>query len=270
MKTLQPQRIYLSLIALFYVYSVTAQKLPNVQKISLRAPINVKADGKVLEWGQFQAYNHSTDTYYTIANSDDNLYVTIQAKDILITKKIIAGGITFSINYDDQVNKHQYIVINSPKLKEGSQSKIASYLGDAQRYRDNKMGNVDSVIMLANNEVSANAKEMIVRDAKSLPDTISVYNEFGLKGIMLFDHDCNLNYELVIPLKYLGLSINTNSKFSYKVILKGFMANMIKVDNPNIVGIVNIPRGLYNGNSVNPGLQTMSYQTDFGGEYTLK
>ena len=56
-----------------------AQKLPNVQQASLRAPENVKVDGKPTEWGdKLQAYNKATDVFYTIANDYNNLYLIIQ------------------------------------------------------------------------------------------------------------------------------------------------------------------------------------------------
>jgi hypothetical protein len=74
-----------------------AQKLPNVQTISLRAPAGVKIDGKTKEWNnRFQCYNHATSLFYTIANDDENLYLVIKAIDRDICKKIIGGGITLT------------------------------------------------------------------------------------------------------------------------------------------------------------------------------
>ena len=44
--------------AILFVLSANAQKLPNTQETSLRAPANLKVDGKPTEWNnQFQAYN---------------------------------------------------------------------------------------------------------------------------------------------------------------------------------------------------------------------
>ena len=51
----------LSILFAVITFTATAQKLPNVQATSLRAPANIKIDGKATEWNdKFQAYNHST------------------------------------------------------------------------------------------------------------------------------------------------------------------------------------------------------------------
>jgi len=56
-------------------FFANAQKLPEVQTVNLRAPAGIKIDGKPTEWdSKFQAYNKSTNAFYTIANDDDNLY----------------------------------------------------------------------------------------------------------------------------------------------------------------------------------------------------
>src|SRR5476649_2012908 len=78
--------------------NAVAQKLPNVQTASVRAPANIKIDGKTTEWNNtFQAYNHATDIFYTVSNDDAKLYLTIQASDKLVINKIMSGGITFTI-----------------------------------------------------------------------------------------------------------------------------------------------------------------------------
>jgi len=72
------------------VLGSNAQKLPAVQKESVWAPITVKIDGKAAEWGnKFQAYNSSTEIYYTISNDDNNLYLAIKAVDPDIINKFL-------------------------------------------------------------------------------------------------------------------------------------------------------------------------------------
>src|ERR1022692_4097643 len=80
--------------------TANAQKLPNIQENSLRAPEGIKIDGNATEWGnKFQAYNHATDIFYTIANDDDNIYLFVQATDPDIISRITSRGITFSIQH---------------------------------------------------------------------------------------------------------------------------------------------------------------------------
>ena len=80
-------------------FTAQAQKLPGVQQAGLRAPAQIKIDGKTTEWNnQLQAYNKATGIYYTLSNDDGNLYLTIQAKDRLVIRKILSGGIVFTAN----------------------------------------------------------------------------------------------------------------------------------------------------------------------------
>ena len=51
------KRITIIFLTTLWFASVQAQKLPNKQEISFRAPANVKIDGKATEWGDFKAYN---------------------------------------------------------------------------------------------------------------------------------------------------------------------------------------------------------------------
>jgi len=75
-----------------------AQKLPSVQPNSLRAPANVKIDGIPTGWGEtLQAYNKSTELHYTIANDDENLYLTVQATNPRVIQKLLMTGLTFRL-----------------------------------------------------------------------------------------------------------------------------------------------------------------------------
>lgn len=66
-----------------------AQKLPKVQTTGIKAPVDIKIDGKPTEWTQFEAYNNATDFYYTFSNDNDNLYLAVQATDYRIIQKLL-------------------------------------------------------------------------------------------------------------------------------------------------------------------------------------
>src|ERR1700744_3913120 len=92
-----------------------AQKLPNVQQKSMRAPETVKVDGKATEWDDsFQAFNHATDIYYTMANDDKNLYLVVQATDKQVINKIIGGGVALTIQKSGKKNDKDGITITYP------------------------------------------------------------------------------------------------------------------------------------------------------------
>jgi len=53
----------------------------------------VRIDGKITEWGNFQAYNPATEISYTMANDNDKLYLVCSATQPEVIQKIIEGGI---------------------------------------------------------------------------------------------------------------------------------------------------------------------------------
>jgi hypothetical protein len=76
------KKISLSLLATLAFLQANAQKLPQVQQVSLRAPANIRADGKNKEWGtQLQAFNNATGIFYSMANDDENLYLVIYSNN---------------------------------------------------------------------------------------------------------------------------------------------------------------------------------------------
>src|SRR4051812_17797198 len=92
-------KILMLLLATLIFINVYAQKLPNVQQTSIRAPANIKIDGKLTEWNDhLQAKNSVDGLLYTISNNDDNLYLTIVAPYKEASYKALRGGITFSVS----------------------------------------------------------------------------------------------------------------------------------------------------------------------------
>ena len=104
-------------ILLLMYFDVSAQKLPNIQQTSIRAPASIKIDGKATEWrDEFQAYNKATEIYYTISNDSEKLYLTVQAIDLDIINKIVCGGITLTINGTGKMKDQGGKVITFPAL----------------------------------------------------------------------------------------------------------------------------------------------------------
>ena len=109
MKTLQ----LLSIATLTFV-NAYAQKLPNVQQSGLRAPANVKIDGKPTEWGNFAADNYATGLRYTMANDDKNFYLAIQATDPNVLSKITQRGVLLVIDPSGQRTDKNTITVQYP------------------------------------------------------------------------------------------------------------------------------------------------------------
>jgi hypothetical protein len=195
-----------------------AQKIPNKQEANLRAPAGIKVDGKATEWGDgFRAYNSATEVYYTIANDDKNLYLAIRATDALVIRKIIAGGITFSVG-EGNVAK-QTVAVTYPLFDRKAPPNInlrnkAAIIANAVT--------ADSFMMAANKELISNAKKIKLSGVGTTGDTvISIYNEEGITAAGLFNNSADYTYELALPLKYLTVLSGERRVLNYTIKLNG-------------------------------------------------
>ena len=253
---------YYIILLMFIGFAATAQKLPNVQQGGLRVPANVKIDGKPAELNnRFEAYNHATDVFYTMANDDNNLYLTIQATDNQIISKIMAGGITFTVNPSGKKTDKNSMAITYPLFDSKDKPTIATAKALAVvQNAPVTPKQMDSLVSVSNKKVSL-AKQIRVVGIKNIDTLISVYNEDGIKAAGGIDAQMAYTYELSVSLKHLNLSVNQPVMFAYNIRLneveeKGI--NVLKDDSGNIMSV-----------SVVKGAQRGQPATDFWGEYTL-
>ena len=247
------------LVPLFFMvcFAAYAQKLPNKQEASVRAPADIKIDGKATEWGnKFQAYNKATDIYYTISNDDENLYLVVQAKYHDIADKILRGGLTFTINHALMKKDDEQISVTYPVFMESGQSDVTNMLSRKEiEKRDAKDG--EMVIDDMNKMLDSKSKTIRISGIKTISEQdISVYNQERIKAVSQFDKQLAYTYELVIPLKYLMLPNNGADGFSYN----------IKINEPNETPV---PHGPGSPPPPPPMAMTATAPTDFWGEYTL-
>lgn len=269
-------RTSISLFLLAQVsFSVNAQKLPKIQENSLRAPVNIKIDGRATDWNnKFQAYNKQTGIFYSIANDDNNLYLAVQAKDPTIINKIILGGITCNINSSGKKNDKNAVSITFPKYDKSEGQHSINIKNKPEPTNDTLKNSMqaDSFMHIVNKRLTAISKLIGVTGVKTITDSlISVYNDDGIKAVSLFDKQINYTYELAIPLKYLGLSINKPRKISYQIMLEGASANNATIQLSGGGRFLNVTVGNNPPNAipaVAPYLDYV-YPTDFWGEYTL-
>lgn len=216
------KKLLLFITTAFIVANVAiAQKLPNIQATSLHAPANIKVDGRATEWNnQFQAYNKATDVFYTIANDNNKLYLTLQATDEYIIKKIIWGRVVFSINRLAKKKDANTITITYPNIKRTERPNI-NFKETPKLIEGNKasIARADSFSNLANKSLTEKAKIIKVTGIKTLDTLISIYNTDGIKTAIRFDNKMVYTYELAIDLKLLGLTANNTDKFYYNLML---------------------------------------------------
>lgn len=245
-------------------FTVFAQKLPNKQEAAVFAPANIKIDGKTTEWGdKFQAYNKATEVFYTIANDNENLYLTVQATEPLIARKIIAGGITFTISGADKSKNKEGVSVTYPVFDKSNPAGINL----RNKPDTNKLDSLKNAI---NKQLIQKAKEIKLSGINAInSDLISVYNEHDIKVAAVFDDKIAYTYELALPLKYVQPIVNKQTKFNYTITLNG--SNQSEGYTFELIeGGIRINHNGISGKPPAMGdMQYIASPTNFTGEYTL-
>ncbi|HEX7367131.1 MAG TPA: hypothetical protein VF273_08540 [Pelobium sp.] len=213
--------IYTLAFMLMCVVCVNAQKLPDIQEQNLRIS-KIKVDGNSADWSfPLKAFNKSTGLNYSIANDDQKLYIIIQANDKNTTRKILMGGITFSINEDGKKRSEDLLTLTYPVVTQRSRR---SAMGGGQRgfgaYQTMTEEQKDSLQHSFIQKQLETAKDIKIAGFKNVTDTlVSIYNEYSIKAAASFDNSGTYTYEIGIPLKL--LPINTDKEFGYKLKING-------------------------------------------------
>lgn len=265
----------LYLLAMMLFERTYGQKLPNVQKESLRAPGNVKIDGKLNEWGgKLQAYNKVAEIFYTIANDDNNLYLAIQATDPEIIEKIIAGGVTLTINTSGNKNEKNAAIITFPIYQT---DKDHPYLNLSEQKKTLKKDAVNNQIRMdslknAGNYKLKNAFKFIGTSGLNTiaDELIPIYNTDGILAAAILDDDLFYNCEIAIPIKLFadGSAVN---QLTYNVKLNGhaFGGSDVGVLTSRFVSWVGRDGNNYRMDDNSPRSWSLATASDFWSEYTL-
>lgn len=280
--------IYFSVVLLLISLAASAQKLPNIQETSLRAPGTIKVDGKATEWNnQFQAYNKATEVFYTLSNDNERLYLTVQAIDLDIINKIICGGVTLTINGSGKMKDQGGVAITYPALDKtlfpGNRISPVHTSHGAPPVNLDRPDNwpADSFMVIINKDLISKAKDIRVEGVKEISNhLLSIYNQEGIKASALFDNKTAFTSELAIPLKYLGLSANMPKPFVYNIKLKGMETDLN--DQRSVGDAIRSQREAMRagflmyptpdviiGGPETPRLKYLFTPADFWGEYTL-
>jgi len=287
---------FLIILVAIIPFIANAQKLPNVQQNSLRAPDNVKIDARLNEWSDiFKAYNNTTNVFYTMANDDKNLYLVIKSADQMNNNKIMAGGINFTVNTAGKKNEKGAYTIVFPLIDmagfrgQTRQVTVMRAPGGGDNIRMDVGPGGGAPVQPDSTAIAARRKKAIsmVKEIKLLgftadiPDTvISIFNEYSIKAALDYDAKGNLVYEMAIPLKYLHLSTDNSGEFAYNIKLNGLNLSAMM---PPGATIMIAPAGGGDGGGMRGGgdmimagggpppgpMQAMISPTDFWGKYTL-
>jgi hypothetical protein len=273
----------LFILIAFVPIATNAQNLPKIQTASVRAPDNIKIDGKTTEWNDtFQAYNVDNHIFYTISNDDNYLYFTARMDDDTGNEKefdagnakVLYGGITLTIKLpaekeDGKSKKIKDVSITFPtEYFRNKGLTILNISRNSKRFVNDttyvSLKKVDSLSVIANKKMVNTFKEIELTGIQEIQEpSISIYNSLGINVAAQFNNRMQYVYELAIPLKYLGNSINSGKKFKYNIKLNGMP---LFEPNGRSIPIFPIPENPTKANILAIWIQNA---TDFWGEYTL-
>lgn len=215
--------------------TASAQKVNELQEVSIVAPHSLKIDGKNFEWAPENfSSNKRTSISYIISNDDKNLYLVVKSTDVMNNNKILAGGITFSINPDGKKKEKESLTLTYPNIVRAGRGPGGQ--GGGGRMQGRAMGmsmpaggggpqsakQRDSAMTAMQKTQLATAKEIKIRGFKKTTDTlVSIYNQSGIKAFASIDTANVYFYEAAIPLEELGLSVDASKEFAYNIKLNG-------------------------------------------------
>jgi hypothetical protein len=209
----------LILPALLLSTAAYAQKQPELQTAGMRAPANIKVDGKTNEWnGLLQAYNPAIQASYTVSNDDNRLYLTVYATKKEIVNKIINGGISFTINKGPRKTMVGGTTITYPVFDKNDKPFInTNALALLKPDETDPSHKADSLMKTFNATFANKARLIRLSGLKDLDTLISIYNKDGIRTRAALDNKLFYTYELAIDLKLLDLSAADHAKFNYNI-----------------------------------------------------
>lgn len=266
-----------------------AQKVNELQEVSILAPHAIKIDGKNFEWKDADfSVNKRTSISYIMSNDDKNLYLVIKSTDVPNNSKILAGGITLSINPDGKKKEKESITLTYPVIHRtgrgpggGGMRRIGGFGGGGAQPNARER---DSMMAAMQKTQLAQAKEIKISGFKTTTDTlISIYNEYSIKAFANIDKNNAFFYELQIPLDALGISKDVPKEFAYNIKLNGLQLPGLDGGFGGGGGGRGGGGGGFGGGGRGPGggggrgpgggnfdFQALISPTDFWGKYTIK
>ncbi|WP_293301924.1 hypothetical protein [Pedobacter sp. UBA4863] len=259
--------------------SLKAQKLPEIQTANVVAPKAIRIDGKIQEWDDvFAADNKRTNLLYTVANDDKNLYLVVKAINNDAITKIMAGGISFTINTKGKKKETDGFTVTYPLLVRNNANRPGGQGQNRQRLGQNRTEQTqeqrDSITLEQRKTQLAGIKEIKVLGFPTISDSlISIYNEYGIKTVAKIDEQGAYVYEMAIPFSMLALSLEEKKEITYQIKLNGRSNAVNFTLRTNAAGRgfgAGNNRGSFGGGNANTARQDLMVATDFWGKYVIQ
>ncbi len=203
MKT--PAQYFLVITLAFFSRHAIAQK--DNKAYMQKAPTAARIDGELKEWGDSLAYYDSkTKMNYTIANDDTDMYVIARVTDPQMKRKIMAGGITISVNPEGKKHKTYSMTYPVPDASAMLMARANNEENAEEMYKP-------SLLQTTSIKVAG------FKDVES--EVITTANTYGFKAAVKFDDKHTLVYETAIPLKMLDIKPGKNAEFAINIQVNG-------------------------------------------------
>lgn len=192
------------------------------QEVIPLAPTNLKIDGKLDEFSDSLAnYDKGSKLNYAFAHDANNLYVFVKASGQQEQSKIMAAGISVSVNYRGKKKETSTVTfpvvdraaMMSEMRNRGGQGRES---GEARTERTPEQR--AAMRMEMRKKMLNQYKEIKVNGlAGTNMESVSIYNTYGLKTGINFDAQNNLIYELAIPLKLVNVNLDNEIAINIKL-----------------------------------------------------
>lgn len=250
-----------------YVVSAAAQTGDKIQTKSVWGATYKRAD--LDKTPKFEAYNPATETFYTLSNDNDNLYLAIQARTPIIIEKAIKGGIVFTISQTKNTdNDDSKLVVKYPLMSRDEYRNLKTSVKPQATDEIEKNVEIKNFVTDENKKINSAAKTIRLTASKAKTDTLSIYNEKGIQVMSFLDYNLHYNYQLTFPLSYLS-AFSNKSNFFYNVALPGFFGDFSREITEGITAVHVVNGEVKIEGPSAPLIAIMSNKTDFTGEYKL-
>ncbi|OAQ38002.1 hypothetical protein A5893_16675 [Pedobacter psychrophilus] len=183
----------------------------------------IKIDGKLLEFSDSLVnYDKTTKLNYAFTHDQNNLYVFLKANKQMEGNKIMAGGVSVSVNATGK--KKAVSAITFPIVDRTAM--MAEMRNRGNRNSENTTQKTPEERAKERTEIRQKTltglKEIKVTGFSDITvESISIYNTYGIKTGINYNDKNALIYELAVPLKLVGLDAANANEFAINIKLNG-------------------------------------------------
>ena len=238
---------FLIIVGLLIANSSKAQNTELIAK----APNQVKIDGKLTEFSDSLAnYDKATKLNYAFTHDANNLYVFIKAIGQTEQNKIMAGGISISVNATGKkkaISTITFPVVDRAAMMTEMRNRMGQSRDGAQRTEKSpEERKADKIAM--QKKILGSLKEIKIGGFKDIAvESISIYNTYGIKTGINYSDKNALVYELAIPLNLVSVSLANDPEIAINIKLNGIEIPEITSNNGGGYGGGGMGGGGYSG-----------------------